>query len=136
MAFARMLPAAVATSGASLFSETKLHAAAPLLKDCTQGAVGFFGSARVPATLVAGSALATLFALASNVASERPKKEEAILRRVDAMMALYSFLLAVTAVILSTTASTTLLLGKHDPMATDVYHFLKREFNFEFVLTR
>jgi hypothetical protein len=109
--------------------------AAPLVVDCTQGAINFFGNARIPATLVAGSALATLFGL-SNVNVEHPKQKEAVVRRIDALMALFAFLLSVTTVIVSTTASTALLLGKFDPMASDVYNFLKREFQFEFVITR
>jgi hypothetical protein len=110
-------------------------AAAVKMIDCTAGAMNFFGNARVPATLLAGSALVTLFAL-SHVAAEHPRRQEAVIRRIDAMFALYSFLLSIATVLVTTTASTALLVGKYDPMATDVYTFLTREFRYEFVITR
>jgi hypothetical protein len=110
-------------------------AAAVKLMDCTAGAMSFFGNARVPATLLAGSALVTLFAL-SHVAAEHPRRQEAVIRRIDAMFAMYSFLLSIVTVLITTTASTALLVGKFDPMAPDIYSFLKREFQFEFVITR
>jgi hypothetical protein len=112
------------------------QAAAPLVKmiDCTAGAMAFFGNARVPATLLSGSALVTLFA--AHVSAEHPRREEAVIRRIDAMFALYSFLLSMATVLVTTNVSTALLVGKYDPMATDVYTFLTREFRFEFVITR
>jgi hypothetical protein len=130
-----LLPTAQAAAALPVPPLAAEAAAAVKLMDCTAGAMSFFGNARVPATLLAGSALVTLFAL-SHVAAEHPRRQEAVIRRIDAMFAMYSFLLSIVTVLITTTASTALLVGKFDPMAPDIYSFLKREFQFEFVITR
>lgn len=107
------------------------------LVDCTSGAIAFFNSLRIPSSLVAGSALATLFSLVKLTDCDVSKNRlESLTLQLYHVCCLYAFFMAITSIVTTTTASTTLLLGKHNPMATDVYHFLKREFNFEFVLTR
>lgn len=107
-----------------------------VLHDCTSGALAFFNGIRVTSALIAGSALAALFALVKRYQQEDKNKTDRILLRIFHACALFAYLLSVTAVISSTTANTTLLMGKFDPMATSVYYFLKREMEFEFVLTR
>lgn len=131
MAFATLTTArSLLGSAAAASTSTQVPAS---LVDCTQSAVGFFGSIRLPSTLLAGSALATLFSL-TNVDSCK-RSEKAILDAYHGV-SFVAFLMAVISIVTTTIATTSLLLGKHNAMAADTYHFLKREFNFEFVLTR
>lgn len=107
------------------------------LQDCTSGAIAFFNSVRVPSSLVAGSALGALFSLVQETKTGKNKTRlELFVIQLYHACALFSFVLSISTILTTTTANTALLLGKHDAMARDVYHFMKREVNFEFVLTR
>jgi predicted transporter len=105
--------------------------------DCTAGAIGFFSGIRLPATLIAGSSLATIFALVQKVKADdcKSRLEFGVLQMYH-LCSIVAFCLSVTSIMMSTAAGTTLLVGKHNPIAHDVYHFMKREFNFEFVIVR
>jgi len=112
-------------------------------------ALNFFGGVRIPASLIAGSSVAAIFSLISqateaaqqqnNISSKNNSRLELIVLRLYHAVALLSFCLSMTAIITSTTASTSLMLGmrKFDPTSyKDVYHFLGGELKWEFTLTR
>ena len=121
----------VADAPAVHLKSSQLHGA---LKDCTSGALAFFGGVRIPSTLVAGSTLATAFLYTRTPEGEGKLGRNA--RRAQYFFALAAFCLSITSVVTTTTTGTSLLLDNYNPMASDVYHFLKREFEFEFILTR
>lgn len=108
-------------------------------------AVGFFGGVRIPASLIAGSSVACLFALIpparqlqqdQSSFSQYTHLERFLLRTYHGIV-LWTFCLSLTTIITTTTASTSLLLGHYNSKAyTDVYHFLRGELSWEFVLTR
>ena len=51
-------------------------------------------------------------------------------------LALVSLLLSLNVIVVATSASNTLLIGTHNPMATSAYEFLKREIQYEYIMTR
>ena len=108
-----------------------------LLVDCTSDAAGYFGGIRVPATLITGSSLGFLFAFSQS--SSRSFRNRTIneirLIRIYHATVLISFSLALTTVIISTSASITLLQGRHNPFAYTAYELLRREFDYEFCVT-
>lgn len=107
-----------------------------VVHDCTKDALSFFTGIRTPSALIAGSSLAALFSMIKKYRDPNKTKAEKVTLRLFHACALFGYLLSVTTVIVSTAASTTLLLGGFNSKADSVYHFLKREMNFEFVLTR
>ena len=143
-------------------STTAAMAVADSSSAFTQAAINFYGSVRFPAVLIAGSSVAALFSLIGPATqqpqyhtllhgSNRNRKDthsssSSHLNRAEALVlslyhaiALLSFCLSMTAVVTTTTASTSLLLGrnKYDPSSySDVYHFLRGAMTLEFVLTR
>jgi hypothetical protein len=106
-----------------------------------QGALGFFTGVRLPASLVAGSSVAAVFSLTQQAkdTSGLTRTEIAVLR-IYHVVTILSLCMSMTTVSTTTTASTLLLLKKRyhrtESSYADVYHFLKGELNFEFVLTR
>jgi len=116
---------------------SSLVMSAGALKDCTSGAALFFDGVRTPAALVVGSALAGLFSMVQKSKSqEKLSRLEVSVLQLYRICSLYAFIMSVTTMVTATIADTALLLGRHDPMATDIYNFLTRELLFEFVLTR
>jgi len=122
-----------AAAGAALLFATPAAAAGatpfiPLI-NCVGAASGFFGNVRVPAALLAGASLGQLFAT--------PDKS-----RGKWLPALFSMLIAFTVmaeifvVFVSTATATRLMGGGFDPMATDGFAFLLREFEPSFVACR
>ena len=107
------------------------------LVDCTSGAVGYFNGIRVPATLITGSSLGFLFAFSqvSTRSFHNRTINEIRLIRIYHATVLISFSLSLTTVIISTSASITLLQGRHDPLAVTAYELLRREFDYEFCVT-
>jgi len=106
------------------------------LADYSGEAMHYFESFRTPAGLVAGSALAGLFAYADLVNttshSNRTRRENVALVLYH-MCTLASLLLSVSVIITSTAVGNTMLLKATEPMATSPYAFLMREYEFEFL---
>jgi hypothetical protein len=118
-------------------SSTSLNLAG--MADYTATAITYFTSIRVPAALIAGSALAALFSLADKA---RMGREGATSRRQGVVLlayhifALFALVLSLNVVVTATATSNMLLLGTANPMAASAYQFLKREVEYEFALTR
>jgi hypothetical protein len=138
LAFALLLangPQLVAATTAT----TASTAAAIVAKDFSSAAIGYFDSIRVPSALIAGSALASMFSLA-----ERTKDHKAATRtRLESVMliayhilSIASLLLSLNVVVTATASSNTIMFGNHDPIATSAFALLKREYEFEFQLSR
>lgn len=104
-----------------------------------QAALGFFNGIRFPSTLIAGSSVAALFCLTkqSKDTSGMSPLEVKVLRAYH-IISLLQFCLSMTAVCMSTTGCTLLLLTSKFSQTeySDIYHFLRGDINFEFVLTR
>lgn len=124
-------------------STTSLHMISEKLTDYTGAAIQFFTSVRVPAALIAGSSLSSLFSLVKLVDEIGDKKNKRKYRPVTFLLArvyhglcLTSLILSLNVIVTSTSAATTLMLGTHDSMAVSAYAFLNREFRYEFITTR
>lgn len=88
--------------------------------------------------LVVASALGALFLLSKTKFSQDTENRQIklfLVRLYNALM-FVAFALSFTTMILSTVASVQMLHGRFDPMAETAYLLLRREFDFEFVLTR
>ena len=120
-----------------------------VMMDQSDLAIEFFDSIRVPAALIAGSALATIFTNASPIQqqSKNPKSwfnrikqnQSPLANRVLVfyhLAALLAFLLSLNVELTSTATSNALLLGLRDPMARSPYQLLRRELDFEFTTTK
>lgn len=108
-----------------------------LLKDFTAEGAKFFASVGTPAALVTGSSLATLFALSeATTTTDHCGKLKKRLVRLYHVFVLTSFVLAMNTVIISSVATVSMLHGRFDPKAETAYMMLRREFDYEFVLTR
>lgn len=106
-----------------------------LLRDYSSEASGYFGSIRIPATLIAGSSLGALFTF-SGVQLENKSAAELLILRLYHAFVLTSFALALSTIIISTSATITMLHGRFDARAETAYELLRREFDFEFSITR
>jgi hypothetical protein len=106
-----------------------------VLKDFTSEASNFFGNVRTPAGLVAGSALGSLFTFSEQSVEESTTTELTLLR-VYLVSMLISFTLSLTTIIISTGADISLIHGGFDRMAETAYQLLRREFDYEFSVTR
>jgi hypothetical protein len=114
----------------------KTKVAEVILKDFSGAALSYFGNARVPASIIAGSSLGALFALSKFGSSDDRTPIERFLIKMYRLVSWSSFVLALNAVITCTVASTSILHGRFDPMAETAYMLLKREFEYEFVSAR
>lgn len=104
-----------------------------------QAALGFFNGIRFPSTLVAGSSVAALFSLVEKARNPDGMTElEVALLRFYHVISLLQFCCSMTAIAMSTSASTLLLLTSKfsNTQYSDIYHFLRGDLNFEFVVTR
>lgn len=111
--------------------------AAAALSDFAQEGIAFFHSIRIPASLVAGSSFAGLFALKDSMVDvNRHSKGEQFCIKAYHICILLAFTLAIATVAISTTAATSILHGRFNTMAETAYLFLKQEMEYEFVLTR
>jgi hypothetical protein len=107
------------------------------LKDYQGAALSFFTNVRVPAALIAGTSVGSLFSLVKLVNSEKHGSPfQSWLLKVYHILCLATLILSLNVVVTATAASTTLLLGDHVGMATSAYEFLNREIRYEFVTTR
>jgi len=93
----------------------------------------FFGGVRIPASLIAGSSFGQLFALSKYV--ERNKGERFVVLIHNFNMFI-SFLLSLSAVVISTAANVSIIHGGFHPIATNGYMILKREFELQFITCR
>ena len=98
-------------------------------------AVGqYFGSVRVPSSFIAGASFAGLFTV--KPPSQKPEKIENLFRYIYHFCIIMAFLLSINTVMVATAANTKNLHGDFDPVATSGYMLLKREFEYEFTMTR
>lgn len=113
---------------------------ASVLADHSGAAMKFFTSIRIPSALIAGSSLGALFIMVKAVNSRAEQEKESRLRKsllfVYHALSLTSLLLSLNVIVVATSAFNTLLIGNLDPMATSPYEFLRREFFYEYVMTR
>lgn len=109
------------------------------MTDCTAGAVEYFTSLRTPAALIAGSALVALFACVDQTKPGEERKRRRFQNYVILsyhIFSLVSLVLSLNVIITATATSNSLMFGVADPMARSIYHFLAREFPFEFLVTQ
>ena len=109
--------------------------------DYTDAAITYFDGIRTPSALIAGSALAALFSLASEArkSGENQHRQTALENNVVIsyhILALVSFLLSLNVVVTATASGNLLMLGEVNGKATSLYHFLMREMEYDFVLAR
>jgi hypothetical protein len=127
------VPTALNAAGANVVMKSVMNPATKV------AALAFFNGVRVPATLLAGSSLVALFSLTGKANDTSGLQNREIwLLRIYHVFSLLTFCLSMCAILISTSASTMLLLAKYevsDPNI-DVYHFLRSALNFEFVFTR
>jgi len=140
-ATAKHLPPSVlptSMDGMAVSSSVLSMSATTQLIDFSAEALGFFNDVRIPSALIAGSSLGAVFslvALANKSRRELPRVDVIILRLYH-IFAMASLVLSLNVVVMSTVASTTLLLDHHDTLALSAYQFLNREMRYEFVITR
>ena len=106
-----------------------------LVRDFGSAAAGYFGSVRIPATMIAGTSLGALFTFSRTDTKGKTQAELFVLRSYH-IFVLTSFALAFSTVIISTSATVAMLHGRFDPRAESAYALLRREFDFEFTMTR
>ncbi|KAG8470799.1 hypothetical protein KFE25_009220 [Diacronema lutheri] len=102
-------------------------------KDQTSESVGFFGSERTPAALMAGSAITILFAFPLRHGDD---EASAFLKRTYLALAASSFCHSLITVFVSSLAITRLLSKQHDAMARDPLVMMLREYPLFFLSVR
>jgi hypothetical protein len=121
-----------------LFAEAA-DAATSGLKDHSGTAINYFSSVRIPAGLIAGSALAALFSLVDkskdNQAHTRTQLESIVLI-IYHLLALMSLLTSLNVIVTSTAVVETIMFGNENPMASSAFELMTREYEFEFLMTR
>ena len=93
------------------------------------------------ATFLAGSSLAAIFTLtgaASELASDDSNLSglEKFAIKAYHVLAVMAFVLSLNTVVTATVAHTSILYGRFDQMAETAYMMMRREFLYEFVMTR
>jgi hypothetical protein len=107
--------------------------------DYTSTAINYFSSVRIPASMIAGSALASLFSLTQRTKNTEAQNRSTLLTIVLIMyhlLALSSLLLSLNTIITCTAAASSLMFGCDNPIASSPYALMKREYEFEFLMTR
>jgi hypothetical protein len=107
--------------------------------DYTSTAINYFSSVRIPASMIAGSALASLFSLTQKTKNTEVQNRSTLLTIVLILyhlLALSSLLLSLNTIITCTAAASSLMFGCDNPIATSPYALMKREYEFEFLMTR
>ena len=119
-------------------SFTALAASPSDLKDCTQAAISFFTSIRVPASLIGGNALSAFFGLKDRAAN--PKNETSritlVVLFIYQSLSLASLLMSFNTIVTATNASNSLMVASDNQMARSAYDFLMREMPYEYVSVR
>ena len=105
------------------------------LKDFSGSAGLYFVRIRTPAAIISGSSLGALWTFTTKTDGFTSRTERILLRTYHALI-MSSFVLSLTNVVISTGASITVLHGDYDHMAESAYGLLRREFDYEFTLTR
>lgn len=119
---------------------TQLHGMKALDPVTRSLCVSFFDGFKTPATLIAGTSFAALFAMGNNANDTSfLSKREIIFLRLYHVCTLISICLSLTT-LLTSQAATTRLIGQNDMMAKNVmnaYEFLQKgSLNIEFLLTK
>ena len=105
--------------------------------DCTTAAVTFFSHLRVPATLVAATALKETFALLSVPNDISHSKVWRLLRRLYLILMLFSFTEELCCVFISTSAMVLLQSSRElNTVALSLVEMLVRELEYEYVSVR
>jgi hypothetical protein len=107
--------------------------------DYTSTAINYFSSVRVPASMITGAALSVFFSLASKSRDSEAKNRsqiETFVLIIYHMLTLTSLLLSLNTIVTSTAAAASLMFGVENPIATNAFELMKREFEFEFLMTR
>jgi hypothetical protein len=121
-----------------LFKKAAASVAVAVAADYSSTAIGYFDSMRVPAALIAGSSLAALFTQADKTKDREVNNRtqiESIVLIIYHILALSSLLLSLNVVVTASSTANTILFGSKNPMATSVIALLKREYEFEFLLS-
>jgi hypothetical protein len=109
------------------------------MADYSSIAISYFSSIRIPAALIAGSSLVALFTLAEQARLGRKgatSRLQGFVLLMYHILALAALVLSLNVIVTATATSNFLLLGTKNTIAASAYHFLKREVEFEFALTR
>ena len=108
-----------------------------VLKDYTGEAMGWFAGIRVPASLIVGASLGSLFTMSSRM-KEKSKlsKAEYIAVQLYHCLILGAFILALNTVVVATASNVEVMQRDFNPMARSGYSLLKREFEYPFVTCR
>lgn len=109
------------------------------MSDYTSTAINYFSSVRIPASMIAGSALAALFSLSSKIKNTEINNRTPLVTIVLLFYHLYalsSLLLSLNTIITCTAAASSIMFGCDNPIATSPYELMKREYEFEFLMTR
>jgi len=110
--------------------------AAVVCTDYTTAAVTFFSNVRVPATLVAATAIKEAFVLVSVPRDLAASQGWRILRRCYTLLMLFSFSEELSCVFISTGAMMLLQSGTLDTKAPSLVALLVRELEYEYVSVR
>jgi hypothetical protein len=122
-------------SGPSSFASTCLGASPSNLIDCSQAAINFFTSIRVPASLIGGNALSAFFELKDRTANPRKETSRITLVVLFAYqsLSLACLLMSFNTIVTATNASNSLMVANDNRMAKSAYDFLMREMPYEYV---
>ena len=113
-----------------------------VLKSFYGDALGFFGGVRIPASFLAGSSLGAIFLLKnkafhlSSAEGGSMSKLERRVIKVYHLVSVLAFVLSLNTIAMTTMACTAIHHGRFNPMAETSYMLMKREFEYEFVMTR
>jgi hypothetical protein len=107
----------------------------------TAACVSFFEGFKTPATLIAGSCIANLFTMTTEVKETYGmSKMKIVLLRVYHVLSLLSVCLSLTSVVTSQAGTALLLVNENQHVVAsksiDAYTFLRTHMNFEFIMTR
>lgn len=123
-----------------LFRQAAVSAAATVVaKDHSSTAINYFTSIRIPAALIAGSALSGLFSLVNKTKNSQAKSRsqvESIVLIIYHILTLSSLLLSLNVVVSATASSTAIMFKSDNQMATSAFELMKRDYEFEFQMTR
>ena len=108
-----------------------------VLRDFAGIATSYFYNTRTPASLLAGSSLGAIFAVAyKRKGSGKESKIERLLTTTYHIIMGLTWVSSMNAVVFATTASLRAMNGQFNPMAATPYLLIRREFYFEYITTR